>query len=505
MSPERDRVAQAEAQARLSRWLRVDQLSLAVLSVTLVGTLGAYAYRGWFSRYTADDYCTAGLQRAAGFVGAQIYWYEFWSGRMTYYFVVGLVEYAGPAAAQVLPAIAISAWLLIGAWALLPVARQQRWPAPVGSAAVGSAAVILVCLSGAPRLDQSLYWMTGMLTYLLPLVLMTAYAGWLARRALAEGSRPASRREMFVSGAFLILVGGLSEVSLAEQLALLGLAACFALVLLRSERYQALRMLLVGGLMATVVSAVIVVAAPGNRVHEATVTGTVHPVSDLPFAFRSSVDFVGLFARAVEFRARPAVLLLLLLTVGWGGYARVAGRAPYNGRRWYWYAATIPATLACGWLMLIAASVPGYFAQQWDVPERAQFVGVWMVAITLAVVGYQVGQAAGEAIQLVGLRDHETVWRTVWAVALLAAAAAPLPAARDTLALIPADAAYAADWDSLDATLRADATAGGPAVLDRTLPPHFGFEFLGADPSAYPNPCIARFYGPSSISVTNAQ
>jgi hypothetical protein len=239
-------------------------------------------------------------------------------------------------------------------------------------------------------------------------------------------------------------------------------------------------------------------------VHEATVTGTVHPLSDLPLAFRSSVDFVGLFARAVEFRARPAVLLLLLLSFGWGFFARTADGAPRCRRRWYWHAITIAGTLVCGWLVLIAASVPGYFAQQWDVPERAQFVAVWMVAITLGVVGYLMGLTAGVTTQRFGLRSRESAWRAVWAAALLVAAVAPLPAARDTLAVIPADAAYAAEWDALDVILRAHASAGGPVVLDRTLPPHFGFEFLGADPTMYPNPCVSRFYGLSSLSVSQA-
>ena len=476
----------------------------AVLPLTLFAALIAYAYRGWFSRYTADDYCTAGLERATGFVGAQVYWYEYWSGRMTYYFVVGLVEYAGPGVAQVLPAIASALWLFIGAWALLPLARHHRWPDPLGSAAVGSAAVILVCLSGAPRLDQSLYWMTGMLTYLLPLVLMTGYAGWLARRALTAASLPASGWEMLASGAFLLAVGGLSEVSLSVQLALLGLATCFAWILLRSEQYQAVRALLAVGLLATVISGFIVVVAPGNYVHEATVTGSAHhDLSQLPVALQASVDFVGLFARAVEFRARPAVLLLLVLALVWGFHAGVAESA--GRRRPYWYAATMLGTFVCGWLVLMAASVPGYFAQQWDVPERAQFVAVWVVAMCVATFGYLMGHAAGAATRRLGVPNRDRLSRVAWCVVLLVAAAAPLPAMRDTLALVPADAAYAADWDSLDATLRADASAGGPAVLDRTLPTHFGFDFLGSDPNLYPNPCVARLYGLPSIRVSQAE
>jgi hypothetical protein len=406
----------------------------------------------------------------------------------------------------VLPAIVLSVWLLVGTWTLLPLARHDRWPVPLASAAAGSAAVILVCLSGAPRLDQSLYWQTGMLTYLLPLVLLTVYAGWLSRRVRSSGSVRASGRELLASGALLLATGGLSEVSLSVQLGLLGLGTFFAWTLLTSERYQAVRALLTVGLLASVISGVIVVVAPGNYVHEATVTGSSHhDLSQLPVALRASVDFVGLFARAVEFRARPAVLLLLVLTLAWGFHARITESA--RGRGWYWYPAMMVGTVACGWLVLIAASVPGYFAQQWDVPERAQFVAVWVVALTIATLGYLVGQAIGEATRRVGVRNHEGLSRVAWWAVLVVAIAAPLPAIRDTLALAADDAAYAAEWDSLDATLRAAAGsgAGAPVVLDRTLPTHFGFDFLGSDPDLYPNPCVARLYGLSSIRVNQPE
>jgi hypothetical protein len=474
-------------------------------SLMLFAALGAYAYRGWFSRYTADDYCTAGLERAAGFVGAQIYWYESWSGRVTYYFVVGLVEYAGPRVVQVLPTLALSVWLFTGAWALFPFGRHQRWPIPLGSAAVGSAVVILVCLSGAPQLDQALYWQTGMLTYLLPLVLLTAYAGWLARRVCAAGRLAASGPEMLASGAFLLATGGLSEVSLSVQLALLGLGTCFAWILLRLDRYRPLRELLLVGLVASVISAVIVVAAPGNYVHEVTVTGRVHELSELPGALQASVDFVGLFARAVAFRARPAMLLLLVLSIASGFHARVAESVALSRRGWYWYAATMLGTLGCGWIVLIAASAPGYFAQQWDPPERAQFVAVWVLAITLATLGYLVGQAAGEVTRRHGMPMRERLSRAACLAVLVVLVAAPVPAMRDALALVPDDAAYAASWDSLDATLRAAAGAGEPVVLDRTLPTHYGFDFLGSDPNLYPNPCVARFYGLPSIRVSQTE
>jgi hypothetical protein len=88
-----------------------DSLGVGVLLPLLLLALGAYAYRGWFSRYTADDYCTAGAERLAGFLGAQVFWYQTWSGRFTYYIISSLIELTGPTAVQILPALALAAWL----------------------------------------------------------------------------------------------------------------------------------------------------------------------------------------------------------------------------------------------------------------------------------------------------------------------------------------------------------------------------------------------------------
>jgi hypothetical protein len=154
---------------------------------------------------------------------------------------------------------------------------------------------------------------------------------------------------------------------------------------------------------------------------------------------------------------------------------------------------------------LIAAIAPGYYAQEWDPPERAQFVAAWVVSITLTVFGYGMGYAASDATRGLGMPNHERLARAAWCAVHLMAAAAPLPAIRDTLARVPADVAYAAEWDHLDATIRVVAGSGEPIVLEDTLPAHYGFEFLGSDPGLYPNPCVARFYGVPSITVTQTE
>jgi hypothetical protein len=70
-------------------------LIAAALSVILTLTLAAHAYIGFFSRYVADDYCTAATVRTAGLLLTQKHFYVSWSGRFSFTLKVSLVELLG--------------------------------------------------------------------------------------------------------------------------------------------------------------------------------------------------------------------------------------------------------------------------------------------------------------------------------------------------------------------------------------------------------------------------
>lgn len=472
-----------------------------MLAVALAVAFGAYAVRGWFSRFTADDYCTAGLQRATGFVGAQVYWYESWSGRFSYYFTIGLVELLGPWTTQVMPALAILTFAAASAWAVYPLARWHRWPNAALLSALLGGAFVLVCLQGAPDLDQSLLWQTGMFTYVFPLILLMVYAGWLARQ-IWRSDAPRSRMGVVLSSALLFFIAGLSETSTAIQVTLLGVGALGTGVWLRGPRRWAVTRLLGIGFLASLLGAIAVIIAPGNYVHELRVTGTVHGIGELPDALKAGVDFVGLFARAVQFRARAAVLVLLVLGGVYGlmtAQTSSGARRRADLRRRLW---AFPALVAVGWLLLMAAIVPGYFAQRWDVPERAQIVGVWVVAAVVAVGGFALGELAGQFARQKALPLDWGLAHPVWNVVMAVLAVLVVTVIPGVAAPISQDAAYAAEWDQLDAQIRSRGAHGEAVVVDHTLPRHFNFEFLTSDPGLYPNPCVAQFYGIPSIVVT---
>ena len=82
--------------------------------------------------------------------------------------------------------------------------------------------VALAGLQTAPDMAQSLYWQTGMLTYLLPLVLATLLIGWIRRARRPAAHRPVGAGA--VSGWCTFVAGGLSETYLIPQNVALTLA-----------------------------------------------------------------------------------------------------------------------------------------------------------------------------------------------------------------------------------------------------------------------------------------
>src|SRR5215204_2612271 len=74
--------------ARLTDWL---------LAASFVLSLIAYAYLGSYSKYMADDYSPLRAVRTHGLLGAQLAWYQAWSGRFSFTFVYSLLALMGPA------------------------------------------------------------------------------------------------------------------------------------------------------------------------------------------------------------------------------------------------------------------------------------------------------------------------------------------------------------------------------------------------------------------------
>ncbi len=228
--------------------------------------LALYAYLGTFTRYMADDYCSAAALKTNGFWGAQSYWWQNWSGRYSFSFVISLVEMLGLRIVPILPGLAIALWLLSIVWGFLPLLRNLK----VSHAVAGALFLASVALWSTYRIvddyPQIVFWQTGILTYPISIILFFLGMGVAVRRS----SNPVKLKwwELVLWFAFAFISGGFSETGVVVQIALLALFLIILFVTKNRQR-QILSPILIAAILGSVLSLLVITFAPGNSVRSA--------------------------------------------------------------------------------------------------------------------------------------------------------------------------------------------------------------------------------------------
>jgi uncharacterized protein DUF6056 len=429
---------------------------MRVTGVALALPLLVYAWIGAYSRYTADDFCWAGILRTQGFVNAQVHWYTQYSPRYAFTFLVNLTELVGPAIVPVLPVAAIAVWLAALTWTISQFGAT-RW-----RSLVLAQVAALATLQTAPDLPQSLYWQTGLLTYLLPLVLATFLLGWIARDANRWWAYAVSLLVTFVAG-------GLAETYLIPQNVALTLALVVAV------RYQRRRAHLAAALIGGIVALAVIVLSPSM---DTRVEGTP---ADLWLASSAAVATAA-FQAVRLLRFFPLTVLLSLAVPALLGEA-----LPRINRQ------TVTVVTVVVLITLPFSDFPSFFAQNGNPPMRSLIVpGAIMVGYLLFI-----GVAARPYV-VARLPEAQR------AVILVGLALVPLGIAFTSFPDQAAAARYAALFDAEDQQIRAGRDAGQVDLTVAGLPPNLGEDFVGPDRGNWFNMCVARYYGVGSIAATGS-
>jgi hypothetical protein len=463
---------------------------LRVALAALCLPLASFGVIGWFSRYAADDYCTASQVVEAGFIQAQSHLYVNWSGRFSATLLNTLFEVIGVQAVPLLALAAVLAWVVAAAWTIRQLAAPFGWRLDLLACATLGALLVYATLDTTADLPQDLYWQTGLLTYLLPLILATFFVGWIARHALGHASRAHLATALVPSFALAVVAGGTSETFAAAQVTALALGTAAAWAL----RNRRTGMLLFAALIGATIALAIIAVAPGNEVRQQATART-----PLGIALPESMDFMLFWLRLTFARPHALVLALLIVlpacmaTLSTRGSAIVTFRPL---RVW-------PALLLGVLLVILACILPAYYALGTNPPGRAQLIPESVLLATVALVGWGLGGVAAHAIRRA---VHQLAFALIGGVAVLAllVAGPGLSAWRSVGVLEPARA-YAAEWDLRDAQIRADRARGVQSVRVPSLPATGSvqnLEWLGPDSSDWFNQCVAGYYGVSSIAAS---
>jgi hypothetical protein len=466
-------------------------LAVAALSAALL----LYAYLGFYTRYFGDDYCTAHVLREVGFIESQRHWYVGWTGRFSFTFAVTAAELLGPAVAQVLPALSLLLWLAAGAWAVYQLAAGRRRH-PFRDSLLLAELGVFATLNHVPNLAQSLYWQTGSLTYVAPLILLTVYAGLVVRALRRAGGGGAGWPLAAAAFALTFVAGGFSDSYAVLQVGALALVLAMCLWLLPAGQRRVALRLIAAGLAGALVALVVVALSPGNGVRKESFS----PPPTLFSAVRLSLLYSAQFAYVSVMRAPLTTLAMLAGGALVGLQTQNGAGRPGGGRLWRLLALLPFAAFA----FVLMCSAPAAYVMATPLPDRAFIIPRFMLVCTVVCWAYLAGTALRRFFP--EGQSAPTILKAAVGALTLLLMLAPAAAARRTLALIPRARANALDWDRAEREIRAARERGEADVTVRAAEDlEMGLGAAGPDlnlerdPASWKNKCAASYYGIRSL------
>lgn len=484
-------------------------LFCAALGAVFGAALVAHACVGYYTRYMADDYCSIGNYRASGLIWMQRDLYLGWSGRFSFTFAIGLAAFfGGTKIVPYLPALALIVWLAALTWLILQFRLAQGLLHPLYVAVALAGLIIFATLDdNKGGVYEALYWQTGMLTYIAPLICLTVYAGYLKRvyERRAAQKFPASRVytawTIFVSGGLAFIAGGFSETYVALQTCLLLVAILACRTSANKTLRWALQPLLIAGIIASVAAAVVILLAPGNKVRQAFYPA--HPAWLVIFktSFEHAFNFIIGEHNYPGTRLVRAAALLLPAVLAFQlppreGASKTTASQQTN-KRAKWLLLLSPVIALC---LIAVCFAPAMYGMSIEPPPRALVTPQFVLICFAAMCGYTTGSAL-KHIYVSRSTNNSDLLNGLFIAVSLALVFAPVAAARRTFARVPKARALAYAWDKEDKAIRAAKSRG---ETDLTVPILYnigGTDSMSGDPHWFVNQCAATYYGVNSITA----
>jgi hypothetical protein len=468
------------------------ELTWLLASVLLV--IPVYvAYLGRNSRPIADDFCTAGWLHQLGFWGSQAYWYQHWSGRFSFSFVMTASQLPGFSLTPWMPALLLALLLAALVWCFGRLTNALGVELGLGGRVLSSSLLLAWTVAVAPDMYQSFLWHTGLVTYTLPLILGAVLAGWLVQQS-GPGARPGFWRRAALPFALAFAAGGFSETYVAVQTAAIALALAYWLLAERRRGHLGAAAPIASALLGSLLAAAVIWVAPGNGVRQ----GLLAAPAPLVQVIRDSFFHAYLFAAQIKNHQLGwlALTLLVALVLGWGGSNRDLGWVNRIVQQPLRAALVLLALPLVSLLLVAAVMAPSAYALRSYPDGRVVMIAGFLVAAQVVLWGLMAGAFAR---RLVEAAPWLQVVQSVALVLALITAAFLAAAFVQRVAPVAVDAGqFAVRWDGRDRQLRSAAPANGP-IAAASLTHMGGLAELARDADFWVNRCVANAYNVGSV------
>ena len=477
--------------------LRYYLVGIAVITIlSLLLPTFIYGYLGYFSRYEADDFCTAGVLREKGFWPAQAHWYQSWTGRFSFTFLVTLSEIFGISLTPFLPILLIALWLATTTWAFYLLGKHLRWQFPLLLALVFASAFIFLVLFSIPNAPQILFWQTGSLTYLVPiigLIMLVSLALFYSLRTENQRKKPVNAFIIMAYGVLAFVNAGFSETSTALQISIFIIAILCSQWLISNKRMRrSLQTLLAFGLGATVTSFLVMVLAPGNFFRQQSYPN--HPdiftlIQDTIFATTKYVyywlaEHSGFLLLTLIISSLPALL----------SHDKKEEPQHISEKRFFQLLAVILITM---FLLIASCFAPAFWAMSQPPYDRVLVLQASIMVAALAAISYLSSLLFVQAVPLNRNRAFQ-LWISL--LILLSLATGPIYRARLNYFQITVFQQYSQKWDERNRQIQSAYAAGTRKIEVPFLAENLaGLEHIQGDSSHWINNCAEWYYGMDEI------
>jgi len=452
-----------------------------------------HAWLGIFSRYTADDFCLAWNGTTRSFRDAQLIWYKTDSSRYAATLVFTLSDRLGRWTVQALPALVLILWLVGGTWLVDRIQKKLSLGLPLAACFFFAALWEYFVLLLAPNLYQVLYWRSGMVVYLLPLVMLQFLAILLLYNLYS------SRYNLLPLVAVLSILlfflnGGFSETMAVIQISMLLLALLVILVLGRGQVRGWGSTLLASALLGSLLALAAMYFAPATQMRR----GLLGTAPGLFSLVRMSLKNAFLYIY-ITLGEKAFPLLILLVTAILAGYLLFSK----TGARRFSPTSLVTALLLAplvAYLWVVCVVAPFAYGESTYPEARVLIDATYILVPMIMVEGLILGAALGNLHLLVN--EPLPFWLNLVAViAILGLSIFPLYSTRKAWSEMPTLQQRAQAWDVRDARIHQLAAGGQEDITVDAFTSYAGLLEVGPSPSNWVNGCAALYYHIHSITA----
>jgi hypothetical protein len=325
------------------------------------------------------------------------------------------------------------------------------------------------------------------------LVLLSSLIGILIQGYLNLQESKKAWGWIVLAGFIAFLSGGLSETYLALQISILGLALLMLLMVNNKEKLKFGLKPIGSALIGSLLSMVIVLAAPGNAVRQAAISVNPAFLEVFKMIITNAVLFFYISMKNNAFQMLLAALAPMIFV--YFGVIRISPSLRPSSI--ILVALLSPIIL---FITLAAVMSPAAYAQSSYPDGRVLMDASFIVVFFMVIEGFLFGLILNQLHDLAG-EPVPVKLRLLSAVFVLIIILYPLYDAYKSFRSIPEYQAYATAWDARDARIKAATLMGLDQIVEFSLDAPGQLADINTDPHNWVNNCVAQFYGLASISA----